>query len=283
MDVDSTATASQLSPRRNLGRTALYVAGQILLFMAAFQAYKTVRRSVAQRAESVAYDHALQILRWEERLALDVELRVQQRIVEHAWLFGFFNRYYMAMMWMFYACCVVLILRAPRHYPYLRRVFLCSMLLALPWFYLYPLAPPRFMAEYGYPFIDSQAVYGPNYFSGKSPVAANQFAAMPSMHCGWTLIGAAMLAYAVPRRHLGLILGAIYLAVMFLTVVVTGHHYVLDIAGGLVTAGGAFGLAWLLPQVMSLAWWRGGTDRSSQRAPGRPGKVSSRQMVGSER
>ena len=89
---------------------------------------------------------------------------------------------------------------APARYRFLRRVFLCSMLLALPWFYLYPLAPPRFMAEYGYPFIDSQAVYGPNYFSGRSPVQANQFAAMPSMHCGWTVIGARCWPHALPRR-----------------------------------------------------------------------------------
>ena len=251
--------------------------------MAAFQAYKTVRRGMAQRAESIAYDHALQILRWEERLGIDLELRVQQRIVEHDWLFWFFNRYYMAMMWMFYACCVVAILRAPAHYPYLRRVFLCSMLLALPWFYLYPLAPPRFMGEYGYPFLDSQAVYGPNYFSGRSPVTANQFAAMPSMHCGWTTIGAAMLAYALPRRHLGLILGATYAAVMFLTVVVTGHHYFLDIAGGLVTAGGAFALAWMIPHVLQLAWRRGEPADSSLPAAEVPSNVGSLPLLRPER
>jgi membrane-associated phospholipid phosphatase len=261
MDPDVGALETPRDRPSRFGRTILYLAGQLLLFMAAFQTYKTVRRSMAQRAESVAYDHALQILRWEERLGIDVELRLQQKIIEHDWMFGFFNRYYMAMMWMFYACCLVAIVRSPGHYRYLRRVFFCSMVLALPWFYLYPLAPPRFMGEYGFSFIDSQAVYGPLYFSGTSPVRANQFAAMPSMHCGWTLIGAAMLAYALPRRRLGLILGAVYAAVMFLTVVVTGHHYLLDIAGGLVTAGGAFLLAWVVPKFLPQARWRRVTAR----------------------
>jgi membrane-associated phospholipid phosphatase len=139
------------------------------------------------------------------------------------------------------------------------------------------------MGEYGYPFIDSQAVSGPNYFSGTSPVAANQFAAMPSMHCGWTLIGATMLACALPRRHLGLILGAIYTAVMFLTVIVTGHHYFLDIAGGLVTAGGAFVLARMIPRVLPRAWWRREPADRSRPVPEVPSKVGSLPLLRSER
>jgi membrane-associated phospholipid phosphatase len=222
--------------------------------MAAFQAYKMVRRSFIQRAEGVAYDNALQILRWEAWLGIDVELKVQQTIIEHNWMFWFFNRYYMYFMWMFYVCAVVAMLLAPARYPYLRRVFLCSMLLALPWFALYPLAPPRFMGDYGYSFIDSQAVYGPLYFSGTGLVKANQFAAMPSMHCGWTFIGAVMLAHALPWKRIGLWIGSVYLALMFLTVVVTGHHYILDIAGGLITAGGAFLLARLLPAEIPWPW-----------------------------
>jgi membrane-associated phospholipid phosphatase len=224
--------------------------------MVAFQTYKMVRRTFVQRAQEVAYDNALQILRWEAWLGIDVELDLQRRIIEHDWLFWFFNRYYMYFMWMFYACAAAAMLLAPVRYRHLRRVFLLSMLLALPWFALYPLAPPRFMGEYGYPFIDSQAVYGPRYFSGKGLVAANQFAAMPSMHCGWTFIGAVMLAYALPRWRIGLILGATYLAVMFLTVVVTGHHYILDIVGGLLTAGAAFLVARLLPEEIPWPWRR---------------------------
>ena len=252
--------ARHVAEPRRLGRRVLgavvLVAGQIALLMVAFQAYRLVRRTVIQRPQEVAYDHALQILRWEKWLGIDVELDLQRRIVEHDWMFWFFNRYYMGFMWMLYACAAAAMLLAPARYRYLRRVFLLSMLLALPWFALYPLAPPRFMAEYGYPFIDSRAVYGPQYGSSKL-VMANQFAAMPSMHCGWTFVGAVMLAYAFPRRRIGLFLGATYLALMCLTVVVTGHHYILDIVGGLATAGAAFLVARRLPEDLPWPWrWR---------------------------
>lgn len=253
----------------------LRIVGQFLLFMACFQAYKMVRRSFIQRAEGVAYHHALDILRWEDRLGIDIELRLQRWVIDHDWLFAFFNRYYMAFMWMFYSCALTALLLAPARYPYFRRVFLCSMLLALPWFYFYPLAPPRFMGPYGYPFIDSQAVYGPHYFEGRAAVQANQFAAMPSMHCGWTFIGAVMLAYALPWKRIGVWIGAVYFLLMSLTVMVTGHHYILDIAGGLVTAGAAFLLAWWLPRwwVWVRSWGLGVRTREARRREGEEARI----------
>ena len=245
--------------RRVLG-TVVFVLGQIALFLVLFQAYKLVRKTFIQRAERVAYDNALDILRWEAWLGLDIELDLQRRILEHEWLIWFFNRYYAYFMWAFYACAAVAMILTPVHYRRLRRVFVASMVLALPWFALYPLAPPRFMGPYGYPFVDTLSVYGPNYFSNTGLVKANQFAAMPSMHCGWTFIGAVMLAYAVPWKRLGLILGATHAALMFVTVMVTGNHYWLDIVGGLLVAGGSFLVARLLPTEFPWPWHR-------QRAP----------------
>jgi hypothetical protein len=241
---------------RRVGGAVVLVASQIALFMILFQAYKLVRKAFIQRAELVAYDHALQILRWEEGLRLDFELDLQRRVLEHERAIWFFNRYYTYFMWAFYACAIAAMLLTPVHYRRLRRVFIASMVLALPWFALYPLAPPRFMSEYGYPFVDTLAVYGPNYFSNNGLVKANQFAAMPSMHCGWTLIGSVMLAYAVPWKRLGLVAGATHSALMWVTVIVTGNHYVLDIVGGLLVAGLAFAVARALPEELPWPWRR---------------------------
>jgi len=245
---------------RRVAGAVLLIVSQIALFMVLFQAYKLVRKAFIQRAESVAYDHALQILRWEERWRLDFELDMQRRVLEHDWAIWFFNRYYTYFMWAFYACAIVAMLLTPVHYRRLRRVFIASMVLALPWFALYPLAPPRFMSEYGYPFVDTLAVYGPNYFSDSGLVQANQFAAMPSMHCGWTFIGCVMLAYAVPWKRLGLIVGATHSALMWVTVIVTGNHYVLDTVGGLLVAGLAFGVARSMPDELPWPWRRRPTD-----------------------
>ncbi len=124
------------------------------------------------------------------------------------------------------------------------------MLLALPWFALYPLAPPRFMDHLG--FVDTLAVYGPQYFKDSGMVQANRFAAMPSMHCGWTLIAACMLTVTL-KRYIGnfaYIPGAALAGGMFLTVMVTGNHWWVDGVVG----WGVVGLSYLMAQRLPI-WW----------------------------
>lgn len=241
------------------------VASQIILFMILMQAYKMVRKTFIQRAERVAFDNALDLIWLQGKLGLNVELELQRFVLDHDWMIWFFNRYYTYFMTAFYICAASAILFAPKHYPFLRRTFFASMVLALPWYAIYPLAPPRFMDPYGFPFIDTLAVYGPNYFSDSGLVTANRYAAMPSMHCGWTLIGGVMLAYAYPKWGIGAIVGATHTAIMFLTVVVTGNHYVLDIVGGVLVAGAAFAVAYWFP-----AWRAWLFDRAGSRAPRGP-------------
>lgn len=223
------------------------IVSQIVLFMICFQIYKLVRKTYIQRAQDVAFGNALDILRLERWLHLDPELRMQKFVLEHHSLIWFFNRYYTYFMTGFYICAGLAMILAPQRYLYLRRVFLTSMVLALPWYALYPLAPPRFMQAYGYNFVDTLLVYGPNYFSDSGLVQANHYAAMPSMHCGWTLIGSVMLAAAIPKWRIGLILGTTHTLMMFTTVMVTGNHYLLDIVGGVMVAGAAFVVAYYLP------------------------------------
>jgi hypothetical protein len=123
------------------------------------------------------------------------------------------------------------------------------MLLALPWYAIYPLAPPRFMNEtnnYPHGFVDTLAVWGPSYFSSEGLVTANQFAAMPSMHIGWTTIAAAILWTCIPKVKgipIGPILGTIHISIMTLTVMATGNHYWADAVGGWLIIAGAILLA----------------------------------------
>ena len=51
---------------------------------------------------------------------------------------------------------------------------------------LFPLMPPRLMVSYG--FIDTAKVFGPDPYSLGIAKAANEFAAMPSLHVGWALL-----------------------------------------------------------------------------------------------
>ena len=216
--------------RRLVAIRAARLVAEIIALMVILQLYKLVRRTFVQRGEEVAFANADQIMRWETRLGIDIELGFQRAVIEHEWLIRLLNRDYAYFMWTFYVCAGIAFLLARRAYPRLRGLFIASSLIALPWYALYPLAPPRFLTDRG--FIDTLAVYGPNYFSNTGLVKANQFAAMPSMHIGWTIVAALMLAAALPRWRLGPILGTLHVGLMCVVVVATGNHFVLDIVGG---------------------------------------------------
>lgn len=191
-------TAPKWPPRQEWARILAWSISQILLFLALFQAYKLVRKTFIIQAESVAFDHALQILDIQGALSTNFELGLQRWVLDRGDLILLFNYIYAYYMYGFYACAILLLVLAPARYRYLRRVFILSMIIALPWYALYPLAPPRFMQPYGWPFVDTLAVYGPNYFSESGLVTANRFAAMPSMHGGWTLVAGIRLSAALP-------------------------------------------------------------------------------------
>ena len=241
---------------RDLPRVVLFGAGQILLFLVLFQVYKVVRRLYIPRAESVAFDNALQILDLQGALGLNFELDFQRWVLDQGDLIMGFNYFYAWFMWVFYACAMTLLFFAPERYFYLRRVFFLSMLLALPWYVIYPLAPPRFMQPYGWDFVDTLVTYGPNYFSESGLVTANRFAAMPSMHVGWTTIGALMLWVAFPGRFrlVGQVLAVLLVAMITVTVMVTGNHYWMDAVGGWLIVLGALAINRLLPWRLSLPW-----------------------------
>jgi hypothetical protein len=249
---------------RHIATVAATIIANISLFMVLFQLYKMVRKTFIQRGEIVGYHHAEQIISLQKRLHISMEAHLQSWIIPHEWLIRGLNWYYAGFMWTFYGCCVIAIALAPARFRFYRRVFLLSMLFALPWYAIYPLAPPRFMPQYG--FIDTLKVYGPNYFSGGGLVTANQYAAMPSMHIGWTTIGVFMLAAAIPYRRIGLIIGLTHLSIMTLTVMATANHYLLDAVGGWMIVAAALATAHFLPTPIP-APWRRWTVRSSTAEP----------------
>ena len=219
--------------RQSWPRILLWAVSQILLFLALFQAYKMVRKTFITRAESVAYNHALDVLWLQGKLGLNFELDWQRWVLDqNTFLIKAFNNVYAYYMYGFYACAIILLALAPARYLYLRRVFIITMIVALPWYAIYPLAPPRFMEPYGWPFVDTLAVYGPNYFSESGIVTANRFAAMPSMHCGWSLVAGIMIAQALPWKRVGILVGTFLALLVPVTVIVTGNHYWLDVVGG---------------------------------------------------
>ncbi len=238
-------------------RLVLWATSQVLLYLALFQVYKMARKTFITRAETVAYENALDILRYQDALKSNFELSWQRWVLDRGDLILVFNNIYAYYMYGFYACAIILLVVAPVRYQYLRRVFIISMILALPWYAIYPLAPPRFMQDFGWPFVDTLAVYGPNYFSESGLVTANRFAAMPSMHCGWTMVAGLMISAAVPWRWLGRSLFVFLTLLLAVTVIVTGNHYWLDIVGGWLVIGASLVVNRLLPFPLPIRWpWR---------------------------
>jgi hypothetical protein len=94
-----------------------------------------------------------------------------------------------------------------------------------------PLAPPRLMPGLGY--IDT--AHGPQDLSDPDfrvlTGISNQYAAMPSLHIGWSLWCAFLVARLTFRWWLRA-LGALYPLATAFVIVGSANHYVMDAAGG---------------------------------------------------
>lgn len=211
---------------------------ELLLLAVMLQLYKYVRFLVNDRTD-VAFENARLVLRWEHALLLDSEATLQQMVLPHHALVVALNRYYVSFHFMGTVVFLVwAFIRSLPDYVKLRSVLLVVTLVGLAIHVLFPLAPPRMMPG----FVDTMARFGPNpYHSAGVREFANQFAAMPSLHVGWSLI----VAYGVIRISRSRLRWAVLLhpVMTSVAVVLTGNHYWLD---GIVAAGLVAWAIWLL-------------------------------------
>jgi hypothetical protein len=229
------------------------------ILVAVLLLYSWFRKTYFLQPADGAFANALDLIDLQRRLGIAVtrvEIPLQQRVLEHGWLIDFFNVYYRKMKIGLYLAALLCLVLAPVDFRRIWRVFLIATVIALPWYAIYPLAPPRLMGQYGFPFVDTLAVYGGTVSSSAGAGGANQFAAMPSMHICWTTIAALWLAAALPRWRLGAVLGSFHVLLMCLAVIVTGNHYVLDIVAGFAVAGSALLVVRFLPLASSRLQWR---------------------------
>ncbi len=138
----------------------------------------------------------------------------------------------------------VLYWRRPVDYRWARASLGFATLLALVGFWLYPLAPPRLMPTLG--IIDT--VHGVQDFSkpdyGTLTALTNQYAAMPSLHFGWSLWCGVVIAIVAPKWWMKA-LGLLHPLFTVSAIVATGNHWVLDAVGGAAVVAGGFGLSYL--------------------------------------
>lgn len=115
-----------------------------------------------------------------------------------------------------------------------RNWVLATNLLALVGYILMPTAPPRLFPEWG--FTDTLAgAASVNHGSALVALASNQYAAMPSLHAADALIIGFAMAMLVESR-LAKVLWTCWPSWVWFSVVATGNHFWLDVAGGAAVA-----------------------------------------------
>ena len=222
-----------------------------------------------------AFEHARQIIDIEQALRLYVEPHLQQWYLDlpangliRAW-----NVYYglahflvtfVALVWLFRA--------GADRYPLWRNTLALTTCLAVVGFAAYSLMPPRLLddpGEYGacqifapdaaataspgdltapgcdrYGYVDTVARYGGWISFGNEGYkdVSNQYAAMPSMHIGWSTWSTLVLVPLL-RRRWAKVLAVLYPFVTLLCIMVTANHYWIDGVGGLLCLGAGFALA----------------------------------------
>ncbi len=121
------------------------------------------------------------------------------------------------------------VLSHPAHYRWARRALFTATGAGLVVYLLVPVAPPRMMASHG--FVDVARQFGQSVYGAPSAGGlTNQYAAMPSLHVGWSVLFAAVCIAAGSRRRRWL--WVLHPVITVLVVVSTGNHYWLDGAVG---------------------------------------------------
>ncbi|MCU4185350.1 phosphatase PAP2 family protein [Acidiferrimicrobium sp. IK] len=217
--------------------------------MAVFYGLYTLVRDInGDKPVSVerALTNAHRIISLERHLNVFHEASVQQLFLHDRDLMRFWDGFYGTVHFLAaIGVLVYLFLRRPEIYRLWRNTLAATTGLALVGFYFFPLLPPRLLPA-SYHFDDTLRTIGGlwDFSSGAVDQVSNQFAAMPSLHTGWSLWCALALGACVRPRWARIALLAYPAATVF-CIIITANHYFADAAGGVLTLALGFALAWM--------------------------------------
>ncbi|MGW2981615.1 phosphatase PAP2 family protein [Streptomyces humidus] len=205
---------------------------EILLIAVSYWTYSLVRNAVPEQRDA-ALRNADWIWRAEHALGIAVEESVNHTVNSVTWLIVGMNYYYATLHFVVTLTVLVWLYRShPGRYAAARLVLFAATAVALAGYYLYPLAPPRLMP--GRDFVDTVAVHRTwgSMASGDLKHMSNQYAAMPSMHIGWS-VWCGLTVFALARLPWVRILGLLYPMATLVVIVATANHFWLDAVGGI--------------------------------------------------
>jgi membrane-associated phospholipid phosphatase len=227
-------TAAINAGRRYLPRGYADFGLQFLIWFGFLAAYQ-VARGVADRDPTRAFANGWKVIDLEQRMAGLGELTLQgwtqsSQFLEAAVSWTYWNSEFtvigLALLWVY--------LRRNEAFLRFRNTILIANVLGLVGYVLLPTAPPRFFTSIG--FSDTVAQFGGvNHGSGLVELAANPYAAMPSLHAADALIVGVILA-SVVRRPIFKVIWLIWPLWVWFAVMATGNHFWLDVLAGIVLA-----------------------------------------------
>jgi hypothetical protein len=268
---------------------------ELLIVLVFYGLYSLVRSTFGAGAESrtIAFRHARGVIRVEEALGLWFEPALQRWYLDlpgHGFIRGWNIFYGTAHFIVTIGVLVFAFVKAPRLYQLTRTALAATTLIGLFGFAAYTLMPPRLLDDasefgacaeavpgcHGYGIVDTLDVWGGiwKFGDGGAAMVSNQYAAMPSLHFGWSMWCAITTLLVI--RHLQGLAGQqpgsgrrhwwvfAYPAATLFCILVTGNHYWLDaFFGGLALTGG-----WLF----ALAFQRWTDSRQQGGAPREPAR-----------
>jgi hypothetical protein len=232
-------------------------ARQLSLFVVAELCYEAVR-GIADGARMTAMANGQHVIDFERSIHTFFEPNLQAVFLSHRWIIDFANFMYMNSHFVVTTAFLVwLYLFRNSSFYFVRNMFMVAMGLAVVGYALLPTAPPRMFDE----FTDTITQYAQvNHDSGLVRLFINPYAAIPSMHVAFsTMIG--VTGALIARHKITKALWCIYPLLVFWVVVVTGNHFWVDGAIGLLVAAlSAITAKQILARVRPAVWsWRPAT------------------------
>ena len=207
---------------------------ELTLVALAFLFYFLVRGSAVDRT-SEALSRGFRILDLEREAGFAWELQLQTLILGKGFLIQLFNGIY---FWLDFPLIILvglwLYFRHRRQYTLTRDAMLISGGIALIIYHLFPVAPPRFLSDFG--FVDTMAMYSNLSYQAQSTAPfVNPYAAVPSLHVGWPVLLAAGVIAATRIKPIWLLVALLPVA-QFFAVVFTANHFIFDAIVGVCVA-----------------------------------------------
>lgn len=186
-------------------------------------------RSLTVGSYETAHANADRVVGLERWLGIFVERDLQQAALDVDGAARVLNSIYIYGHWPVIAAVLGwLAWRRRDAFVVYRNALLVSGLVGMLIVATFPVAPPRLM-DLG--FLDTVTLHSQAYRILQPPAFTNPYAAMPSFHVGWDLLVGIALVREGGRRWTRVV-GTALPALMLLTVVATGNHYLLDAVVG---------------------------------------------------